>query len=333
MLSYQTSLLSSKPRPYWRGLFFIFWLGVKTAVGVLSAATLVGFLGRQWWLFDMFSHFRLQYFWLLLLLALVAGLRGRWRLGAIATAFATVNLTLLLPFYIQPPTAEAAAPTTATLKVLSANVFYHNRTPEMVIDYVHKVDPDIIVFLEMTPRHEIAFKALMAEYPYVLKAGPYDTMLLSRVPALALHHNDFGNGGRHYVVADLLFNGQPFTLIGMHAASPVSADAVNLRNRELAHMAEVAAAASNPVIVVGDLNTSPWSPNFQAFLSASGLRDGRRGFGINTTWPDFGPPLHIPIDHFVASPEVQVKNFSVGDFIGSDHRPILIEFSIHADTH
>ena len=45
--------------------------------------------------------------------------------------------------------------------------------------------------------------------------------------------------------------------------------------------------------------------------------------GVEALWP-----LGVPIDHVLTSPELRVHDFRVLDSIGSDHRPIAVEFSL-----
>jgi len=40
------------------------------------------------------------------------------------------------------------------------------------------------------------------------------------------------------------------------------------------------------------------------------------------------PLLGIPIDHCLVSPEIIVTKRSVGPSVGSDHYPVIIDFSI-----
>ena len=86
---------------------------------------------------------------------------------------------------------------------------------------------------------------------------------------------------------------------------------------------------SGPVLLLGDLNLTPWSYHFQKLLRDTGLVDSARGFGIQTTWPAFLYPLRIPVDHCLVSPNLRVTSRRVGRNLGSDHLPLLIEFPVY----
>ena len=81
-------------------------------------------------------------------------------------------------------------------------------------------------------------------------------------------------------------------------------------------------------MVVGDLNTSPWSPVFHDLLRASGLRDGRAGHGIQPTWPSLFPLLWTPIDHCLVSRGLIVQRFQRGPYVGSDHFPLIVDITL-----
>ena len=72
------------------------------AAGLIAVGgTVAGFLGRFWWPFDIFSHFRVQYFLGLTLIAILLGML-RWKWSAlIFTAFALLNFALILPLYLR----------------------------------------------------------------------------------------------------------------------------------------------------------------------------------------------------------------------------------------
>ena len=86
--------------------------------------------------------------------------------------------------------------------------------------------------------------------------------------------------------------------------------------------------APAPVLLLGDMNLTPWSPAFADLLQQTGLRDGRLGFGLLPTWPARWGVLGIPIDHALISPAVTIHQMEIGRDVGSDHRPLVIEFSV-----
>ena len=85
-----------------------------------------------------------------------------------------------------------------------------------------------------------------------------------------------------------------------------------------------------PMIVAGDLNLTPWSPFFREFVDRSGLRDSRRGFGVQATWPSRLGMAGIPMDHVLVSQDGSVIDRRVGPSFGSDHRPVIVDLAIES---
>ena len=115
--------------------------------------------------------------------------------------------------------------------------------------------------------------------------------------------------------------------MGTHPLPPIGRNAA-IRNEQLSAVADWVAGMHGPVVVAGDLNTTPWSPYFREFLKRSGMRDSRRGFGVQATWPDNLGSAGIPIDHALVSDGVYVQDRRVGLPFGSDHRPIIVDLII-----
>ena len=84
----------------------------------------------------------------------------------------------------------------------------------------------------------------------------------------------------------------------------------------------------HPVLLLGDLNTTPWSFHFQHLLKESGLKNSMKGFGHQPSWPSNIPFLRIPLDHVLHSEEITIHNRMIGRNIGSDHLPVIVDFSI-----
>ena len=80
-------------------------------------------------------------------------------------------------------------------------------------------------------------------------------------------------------------------------------------------------------ILAGDLNCTPWSYWFRRLLRESQLSNSAHGRGLNITWT----PLRIavcglPIDHVLVGSEIRVSRRFVGPYLGSDHRPVVVDF-------
>ena len=118
-------------------------------------------------------------------------------------------------------------------------------------------------------------------------------------------------------------------MIGSHPLPPVNPEYLRARNRQLDDLARfVSSQESHAKIVMMDMNATPWSYVFKDFLENSGLRDSRRGFGVQPTWPTWMPLLWIPIDHVFVSEGIKIVSRKIGPSLGSDHYPVTVDFTV-----
>jgi endonuclease/exonuclease/phosphatase (EEP) superfamily protein YafD len=125
--------------------------------------------------------------------------------------------------------------------------------------------------------------------------------------------------------------GHDLTLIATQTRAPLTPGRTVDRREHLQQLAHFVAGRPEAILLLGDLNATAWSPIVRDFLRTSGLHDGRFGFGLQASWPTFLPALAIPIDHALISSGVTIRNFAKGPDIGSDHYPILIDFSLPSE--
>ncbi len=304
------------------------WGLLSAATVVACAATVVGFLGLLWWVFELASHFRVQYACCLGAAALVFLLgRKRWWAG-VAGVFALVNVCLIAPLYSGAAAVPAEGP---TVRALLANIYTGNRAHDKFLAFAGSTDPDIIVLLEVNRRWMSELSGLRGEYPHWHSSPREDNFgiaLLSRIPFEEVRTSYLGGADVPSVVARLRIDGRPLTVIGTHPLPPVGRNYSRYRNEQLAELAQFVSSREGPVVVLADLNMTSWSPYFRRLLRTSGLRDSRKGFGLQATWPTSNRLLLIPLDHCLVSSGVRVHSRKVGPNIGSDHYPVVVDFSV-----
>ena len=299
------------------------------ALTILACApSLLGFLGGLWWRFELLSHFRVQYAIVLAAVTIPFLVARRFRFAAVPGACALINAALVIPLYFGPGDIVADGP---TLRVLSANVLTGNESHDSVIRLVRDADADVVFLMEVNERWVSALEPLRAEYPHWhvrAREDNFGVAFLSRIPLTDVEILTSPKGNVPFVEARLEAGGRPVTLIGLHTLPPVRRRYAAIRNEQMDEAASRVRNAEGPVMVIGDLNTTSWSSPFDRFLRETGLRDSRRGFGVQATWPAFNPVLRIPIDHCLVSPEIVVRRREVGPAVGSDHFPIVIEVAV-----
>jgi len=130
------------------------------------------------------------------------------------------------------------------------------------------------------------------------------------------------------IFAEVQWQGQTVSIIATHPLPPINAEYFKSRNQQLLELEKVISSTNTIHAVIGDLNTTMWSPYYRKFIRQTGLKNARSGFGILPTWPQGAPMLQIPLDHCLISPEINVLKIRTGGDIGSDHRPLIIDLVI-----
>lgn len=287
-----------------------------------AAGAAVALLGGGSWPFELACHLRVVYAGLAgggLLAAAV----GRSARGAAAAALVlTWQLAGVAPWYWPAAQPAGQGP---PLRIMALNVNCANRLHARAVSAIRAAKPDLVFVIEVDARWMKALSALRDELPYVYaepREGSLGMAVFSRKPWLEARSLDAEGAPLLEVTVD--HQGQSWRIIGAHLFAPVRRDASHRRDAQLAYLAEQARGRS-PVVVIGDLNITSWSPEFDRFLERAKMRDSRAGLGLQPTWPAQVPLLRIPIDHALVSPDVVVVDRSVGPEFGSDHLPIVVD--------
>jgi len=310
----------------------------RSLSGLLMLATLlacigtaVGFLGRHWWGFELASHFRVQYLVIILVSGVIYLSRAKYRTAIVAGVFALVNVYLIVPFYAEIHAELSSSHAQARkIRALLINVNQGNNDYGKVREYIRLAEPDFMVLIEVNKAWMLALRPLLSDYPYAKSKAQdrYGIALFSRIPFKDAHVMIIGNAGRPSVFSRFDIDGQQLTVIGTHPSSPVSQAGAQYRNQQIAALAQFISSQEGSIILLGDLNITPWSPFLRDLLDKTGLRDTNEGYGLQPTWPVRFPPLWIPIDHALVSSNVVVHNREIGPDIGSDHYPVVVDFSV-----
>jgi endonuclease/exonuclease/phosphatase (EEP) superfamily protein YafD len=278
--------------------------------------------GTKVWLIDLASHWQ----WLFLLglvYSCMIAMRKSIRWGVVLLALPLPWLTASQP----APFAGMGAPSpNKILSIATANVHLDNGSAKALGQWIDRTSPDLVVLNEVSPAYALELERIEGyPYRYLLPSDdPFGIGLLSRFPLSGIRTIPSENGSRH-VEAQIIWGTTSVALTAIHPMSPISPQEHNNRNLQLAAVAAAAKSAGQPSIIVGDLNTTPWSSAF------SGIEDTgvRRATGLSPTWPSIGQGwLGIPIDHVLVTPHWSVLEQQLGPNIGSDHLPVLVKIGL-----
>ncbi len=276
---------------------------------------------------ELFSHFRLQYFVVsVLLLAVFIVLRHYVYVGTLAIT-AIFNAVFVLPWYFADPATVAGEP----LKLIHVNVLSSNTEYERLVDLVVAENPDMIFLQEMTPEWVAGISILLQEYPYSYAEPRHDSFGIaaySKIPFDSVRHIDSPPLGYPTILATITIDNKQLTIISSHPTIPLGQELHDARNEQLESTANMVRQISGATILLGDFNSSIWGTHLLQLEESTGLRNAREGFGVLPSWPTFLPFAMIPIDHVLVSESIGVEGVKTGRGIGSDHLPLIVTLAL-----
>lgn len=310
----------------------LFRLLVLLAVFAVTTALIAGFFGRWHPVFDSFAHFRVHLGFLLalsaapLLLAanrLHAATALLLGLGAAGTTFPPGSLPGFGVVQAAPPTG----PNQPTYKLLQLNLYHSNPTPERVLSLLGRVRPDVVTLDEVSESWEPKLELLKAAYPYQVNCRKdfTGTAILSRRPFAEGRERHCHERGT-MALAVVSLGGVEINVAALHLHWPWPFD----QNEQLGRLAGALGAIDRTAILAGDFNATPWSFTAKTVTAMSGMAPVTSG---QRSWLPFELPrrlrfLGLPIDHVLTKGEVAVQQVTLLEAVGSDHWPVLVEFTV-----
>lgn len=304
-----------------------------TILGV-SLLSVTGFFGTWHTYLDWTAHFKPHYLVVSLLGLLAAASLQLWPWAVGALVVCLLNLVVVLPWYLPPPSPPPPQ-TSLRLKVLHANVQYTNTHYAAFLALIRAEQPHVVIAQDTTEGWVTQLDRLRAQFPYTIiipRRGGSGLAFYSRLPIEHSKVLALGQPPRPGLLAHLVLDGCVVAVCTIHPRAPLRRYGIGPRNEPLQAAAALLHTVPRPKLLIGDLNTSPWSPAYRRVVQTTGLRDARQGFGLLPTWPAAWPWLALPIDHCLVSPELTVVQMRTGSPIGSDHLPLIVELGVPASN-
>jgi endonuclease/exonuclease/phosphatase (EEP) superfamily protein YafD len=312
----------------------------------LAIAIAILTLGKfLFWIFplELLTHFQVHYFWLTFgLIILSIGLWKRQYIRSLVPFFIllfalTVNGLELATWYL--PNERLTADKTNIFKVMSYNILVENFEVDRIVGSILSVDPNLLLIIEVDPLMKQNIEARIGtKFPYSFQSPGGGMAVFSKLPLEDSRGEKFSGSDATNLVTHLKYRDRRIKIIGTHPLVPVKANLFVPRNLHLNSIATHLERESQPTILMGDFNLTPWSPYYRQFIDKTKLHNTRLGFGILPTWirPSITvnlpqlllPILNIPIDHIFVSKDFQVARTYTGDNGNSDHSPIISELVI-----
>jgi endonuclease/exonuclease/phosphatase (EEP) superfamily protein YafD len=300
---------------------------------VLAALGLAGLGGaRSGWL-DVINNFAP-----IILIAAVVGAGLAWVTLEGSTRIVTMALALVAVTY----GAALVAPEIAGLwpgpsgsgvpfRVLSANVWYENPSPDRAVASLIASDADAVLLQESDGSLQAWLPRLREHYPLASNCPGSGVQIFTRSPIVAQGCAPEASPSRDLAWVQIrASDGRPITLVTTHLGWPFP-PAVQPAQRAVV-AGQIRRLATDAMILAGDFNTTPWSfaMRSQDRLFAPLTRRTHAWFSwparldaLRQPWP---LPI-LPIDHVYAGREWQTMRLTRLRIPGSDHFATLAVFS------
>lgn len=292
-----------------------------------AVLTVAGFVAVPGWVADLAGAFRPHY--AVIGAACVAGMAvvRRWLGVLVAASVVAVNAAVLAPLWLNtpvPPLVGAPAFTVLWHNMIGAS---EERAPSL-IEAIAAADADIVVLAQVEGAVAQALdRSEVLPHDFVYHDRDARVVVLARVPVSAVGPvGPLPTGSRHAAVALQAHVGsrRRVAILGMHTRSPRTPRRAAVRDAELAVAASWARDQDTSAVIVGDLNTPPWSRQFRDLARSAGLVNSLGGYGLQPTWPARWGLASVPIDHALHSPDLTVVARSTGPSLGSAHRSLRV---------
>jgi endonuclease/exonuclease/phosphatase (EEP) superfamily protein YafD len=281
---------------------------------IAIASTALSFFSHDFYLADILSNFRFQYFLYLFVISIVNFIFTKKILGAIAFIFCLVNLYFFLP--LMSKTQALNKP----IKIFYANVLSQNKNYRGLINQIEKEDPHIIGLLEINSSWASALAPIMAKYPHMIIIPQEDNFglaLYSKEEFLDVEEIKSEMG-----LSSIVASFADYQLFLTHPYPPISSDSWKSRNSHYQEIVKKFKGSSSPLILIGDFNSAPWSVHLQEMSESLELNLVN---GLQCTWPTHFPPgFRLGLDHAFVSKNIKASKRILNAF-GSDHLPFLLE--------
>ena len=259
-------------------------------------STIIPFLPVRFWPLDLLSHFQSYYFVIatVIFMILVFGLpffkKGHtyWHM-LFPTLFSLILSGLSLLPYL-PTTAESTEKAQQQLSVMQANVFKYNSDHQAFLKQIQQHDPDVIAIAEATPKWRDALKSLKKDWPHQVdkaKPGSHGMLIFSKRPLSHIDTQYLGSPTIPTIFFQLTWQERDIQFISLHPLPPVCWNCFISRDKNFLEIAEIINKQPKdlPTIVLGDMNTTMFSPSYKTFIKRTALENARLGQGLYPTWP------------------------------------------------
>lgn len=294
--------------------------GLSFTAAVAAVAAVLAFGGRFSVTLDALTHLAPLYLGVGLtvgVLALAVRRRAPLALSVIAVL---ASGTLMAPEFVHTPepAVSALAP---KLKLIQFNAWRENARTELVADWLAAERPDLVLMEEVSPALR---DAILRRTGWNVIGRRTSVMIFSphALTGVGVRPSAPSNPAPTWVNARLYGPWGEVPVLAAHYTWPTR----DLDGDQEALMAQVTRAiGTERLLFGGDFNSAPWSFTRRRDDRNLGMVRVTRAL---FTWPTaLRPAALLPIDHVYAGRAWLASSVRRGPYLGSDHFPVVVEFS------
>lgn len=298
---------------------------------ITGCTTAMSFASPHHWLADLLANLRVQQMLAIAATVALCLMLRRWKSFGLGVLFFCVHMPAMLQ--ARHASADLKTPADESLTLTTINVLSSNGHHDRVIEELKSISPDVFAVLELNSVLATRLNETMSDlYPHsVLRPSDIDNFGIGLYSKHRLENVDIFvlNTSIESIAATL--SDQNIRIIATHPVPPMGSKLFESRNGHLRQLASRVSGfrksnPSTPMIVMGDLNLTPWSPVFSQFQSQSNLFRASTPWSATPTWhryPFFAAGLVL--DHILVDAELGCVGYRVGSDTGSDHRSVTAE--------
>lgn len=313
----------------------VFQLLALAGVMAVAIPLALGFFGRWHPAFDSLTHFRAHLAVVMIVATPVLFFAAMRPQALFALVFGLSALSTTTTGGILPGLGSvqaAFAPRNddqAIYRLLQMNLRFDNAEPGKVLSLVGSTQPDVMTFDEVSAMWAERLQPLFAAYPYHVLCpypnGIFGVAILSRRPFAEGSEPHCADRGA-FAVAKVDFGGRQADIAAIHLGWPWPFGQM----QQIGRLTPSLTSLGETALLAGDLNATPWSNT----VATVGTIAGAARVPLNgATWqhhrlPDMLRFAGLPIDHVFTRGGVMVHSIARLEPAGSDHLPVLVEFSL-----
>lgn len=212
------------------------------------------------------------------------------------------------------------------IRLLSANLNWRAESHAAALARLSDAGGDIVVLQEVTADTHARLDRYFPDLPHRIGAGHSHVMVLSRWPLRPAPVPELPGAAGRAVEVEVGHPRLPVRVLALHLQVPRTPANLTVRLDQLTRLARhLDDAGPGPLLVVGDLNATPWSRSLARVIASARLCSAAPPLPRLATWPAAFGFLGLHLDQVLARGPLARGRADTHRLPGSDHRALGVD--------